>query len=297
MKISDFIKSLLPSFDKSRMVDDLDNVKKRLGELMPPLKAIAEIAGDRKFNNEWAAGVNSDFLNKVKMNPKVRGNMYANMYKIMLNVEASIPIIETQITRYFKEEIMKEAMTAVRISILQFIESYGFVIDITGQILLVTMQLEEDAATNATEPSVVAGELNTLASKLNDYYSSMNLLAGPKEDLEKKINSIPDVTIDSENIASVTAVVEAGKLDPFGFGFIGAKLNPIYHIRIAIAEYQTERYRLAKDTKQALELRLLRLKQLDAGKDDAALQLKIRNIEARIEDLSYKIKKMEEAYA
>lgn len=299
MKVLQFIKSLIPSFDRSQMLEDLDNVKKRLNELMPALENVAKVAGDRQFKNDLSKGINQEFLKIVKTNPRYRGNFYNGSYTILKNVQANIPTIEALIESYFKDEVIKEAMTLVRSNILQYLESITFAVDITSKLLLTTMVLEEETATgiNPEDSTVTAGEMKYITERLNDYYSVMQVLAKDKAEIEAKFKAMPDLTIDSKTMNSVEAMVEPAKLDPFGFGFIGAKMNPIFHIRIAIAEYQTAKYHLAKETKQALELRLLRLQQLDGDKDDVLLQTKIRNLEARISDLTYKIKEMEDNYA
>lgn len=86
-------------------------------------------------------------------------------------------------------------------------------------------------------------------------------------------------------------------MDPYHFGLIPIKMNPIYHIRMAIAEWQVARYNAAIEEKRALEYRLLALKASSDGKKDAKLEEAIEYSEARLAKLNYKLATMEEDYA
>lgn len=297
MKLFNFISSLLPSFDKSNMMDDLEQIKKRLNELMPALESVNDNASSRKFNVDWNKGVDNDITSKVKVTPKPRGNYYAILLAVMSRVQSNIPVIERLIDQYFNHDITKEAMTLVRSNLLQYLETMSFATDLTARILLISMTMEEDYITKAEMPSYIPAELNYINTRIVDYYTALQILAGDKQDIETRIKNLPDVNISPDNIDSVSAVIGKDKMDVFGFNFIGVKLNPIYHIRMAIAEYQTANYRLMVEQKKALELKLLRLKQLDSGKEDAAVQQKINALEARISTIASQIREMEEDYA
>ena len=74
-------------------------------------------------------------------------------------------------------------------------------------------------------------------------------------------------------------------------------LNPIYHIRIRIAEWQAAKYQEAKEERSMVELRLLSLKELKSGKDNARLEQQIEYNQERLSKLTAKIGRMEENYA
>lgn len=297
MKLLNFLQSLLPSFDKARIIDNITQIKDSLNtNTLPPLATIAELAGDRKFKDDWVKGFNEQFLAKVKLNTRTRGNFYVVMHEVMKNISENIPAIEHLVDSYFADDIMRESMTIVRANLLQYMETMDFAIRVTNRLLIVTMDMEE-AAVTGTSFEIPAGEIKWIESRLTDYYSAMTIMAGSKADVETRFKKMPDMNVNPENINNINAVAGQSEVDPFGFGFIGVKMNPIYHVRIALAEYQIERYRLDKEQKTMLELKLMRLKQLDDGSNDARLQKQIAYTQGRIDNLNYKIKKMEEDYA
>jgi hypothetical protein len=109
-----------------------------------------------------------------------------------------------------------------------------------------------------------------------------------------KIKAIPEVIISEDSYAAVAAVYKKDLLSPLNApavsGFIG---NPIYHLRLVVAEWQAERYKANRERKQLLEIKLLNLKLASEGKNDPKLDKEIEYIQNRIETIEYKLIKME----
>jgi hypothetical protein len=126
------------------------------------------------------------------------------------------------------------------------------------------------------------------------------MLAKSKQEVEKIIDTIPDIVINISNADAVSSTIDAGKLSPFSsHGLIQGNSqtifnNPIYHIGLMVAEWQANRYKLSKETKKVLELRLLNLQMIQQKNPDAKLEKEIEYIQSRIQGLDFKIKKMEE---
>jgi hypothetical protein len=74
----------------------------------------------------------------------------------------------------------------------------------------------------------------------------------------------------------------------------GFEMNPIYHFRLMIAEWQANRYKSYKEKKKLLEVKLLRLRLLREGKRDPKLDKEIDYIESLVGKLEYSMSKMEE---
>lgn len=293
-KILSFLQSLLPAFDKSRILDNIDEIEQSLTtNTLPPLKNIAETMGDRSFKDGWAKGFNNEFLDKVKIKGRIRGNCYVTMNQIMQTISLNLPKLRQMVEKQFADDVLKDNMTIVRVNLLQYVETMDFAIRMTNRLLVLTMDLEESAVTKkATE--IPAGEIKQIQNNLSKYYAAMVILAGNSNELEDRFKKMPDMVVNESNAANVGAVASPLETDPYNFGFIGVRFNPIYHFRIAVAEYQVRKYNLAKEQKQVLELKLLRLKQLDDGSNDAKLQQQIEYTQMRIATLSYEINKMEE---
>jgi hypothetical protein len=77
------------------------------------------------------------------------------------------------------------------------------------------------------------------------------------------------------------------------FGFINHRYNPIYHVRLAIAEWQAAKYHEAVEEQKSLELRLMHLKKQRSGQQDAALEKMIDVQEKRMLVITNEIIEME----
>lgn len=63
-----------------------------------------------------------------------------------------------------------------------------------------------------------------------------------------------------------------------------------------IADWQVSRYKAAQEEKRMLEFRLLKLKLQSTGKADAKLDQNIEYTEQRLQQLNFKLHKMEQEY-
>ena len=91
MNIQKYLSSLLPTFSKSRITGDLNDVKAELIQLtLPPLKTMVETLNQTKFSNEWADDVNSMFKSRSPV--KFRGLFINAVYEILVGMEKNIPV-------------------------------------------------------------------------------------------------------------------------------------------------------------------------------------------------------------
>jgi hypothetical protein len=73
-------------------------------------------------------------------------------------------------------------------------------------------------------------------------------------------------------------------------------MNPIYHIGLIVAEYQSNKYKENKELKSNLELRLMNLVSIrDTGQADPGVEREIEMVQSRIDKLSESIRKQEES--
>jgi ABC-type phosphate transport system auxiliary subunit len=70
-------------------------------------------------------------------------------------------------------------------------------------------------------------------------------------------------------------------------------LNPVYHVGMLVAEWQAARYKAAQEELRTLQLRKLNLEKKLEGKSDAKIEQQISYMQKRVDDLEYKIVKME----
>ena len=78
-------------------------------------------------------------------------------------------------------------------------------------------------------------------------------------------------------------------------GFTTVSSNPIYHLRLLVAEAQANRYKEASELKQVLELRILNLAKANQNSPDAHLQKEILYTQSRVDAATAKMREYEES--
>ena len=115
-------------------------------------------------------------------------------------------------------------------------------------------------------------------------------------DFVRTVRAVPDVLVNEDTEAAL-ATFGALKIDPTGVHNLqGFAMNPIYHIGLIVAEYQSNKYKENKELKSNLELRLMNLVSIrDTGQADPGVEREIEMVQSRIDKLSESIRKQEES--
>jgi len=174
----------------------------------------------------------------------------------------------------------------------------SFAVRYARRVAVATMSFEVDASSDkqGLETIITAGEVEWLTTRRIHFFAALNSLSIGRKDVEERFKSLPDMTVNANSIQSTNSVLGANRTDPFQFGLIPIVLNPIYHVRMAIADWQVTRFKAAQEEKRMLEFKLLKLKMAQTGKSDARLDEQIEYTSGRLEKLNYKLKTMEEDY-
>ena len=149
----------------------------------------------------------------------------------------------------------------------------------------------------ALNDSLSPAEIEWLNANFLSFCTALNVVSGNPQQVKKQIDNIPDIIITSENATTLPSTMGEARLDPFQMNLITVRMNPIYHIRMFVAEYQADRYKAAKEEVKLLQLRKLNLEKLADGKPEAHIQKEITYMETRIQGLNFKIAKMEKENA
>ena len=300
MKFNTYIGSMLPSFTKGRMLEDLGCIREELREnTLPPFKSSSESFGNLKFDSQWNKKFEEQF--KKEINFKHKGNFITGMYTALQTCLERLDVIESLIQRYYNaDDVLRDAMTATRINLLQSLEVISFVTRYSRQVLMVALAYEFDAksADNAPSFNISAGEMEWVTSKQRHFLTCLNVIMKVKnnDEFEKIIDGLPNAVVSEDSYDVILGTQGQSKIDPMQFGLIPLVLNPIYHIRMLIADWQVSRYKAAQEEKRMLEFRLLKLKLQSTGKADAKLDQNIEYTEQRLQQLNFKLHKMEQEY-
>lgn len=301
MFLARYLQSMLPSFSKSRIQSDLNNLKTELSSTtLPPMRTMVDTLTQKKFHADWCNDVDAQFREKSPI--KYRGLFLNGLFEILQRMEKNIPLIEGLIDEYYSDNILRDAMTVMQVNILQYLETMTFVTQYSRRLANMVVTIELETLQKVEEYSFTPAEMQWLTRNREDFFTGLNIVSSEKTQLDGIFRKIPEAVVNENNVNTVTASLGSTRADPFGFSLISARLNPIYHIGMLVAEWQTDRINAAKAEKQALEFKLLAYKTLaaeDASKGkaiDIGLQKKINYVQQQVDDLKFKLDKMEANY-
>ncbi len=300
MSIMNFIGSLLPSFKKDTLRQDIHNAMNDIHRnTIPAYKSAISILGRIKFKDAAVIDYNKDFMNAVK--PTVRGNYIVAIENILQELDKKAVVVERYVERYYTDEAFRSAMSPIKVSVLQYIEAMSFASRYARKLLSWTLTNEANAVEGDPDykqsMSLTDPEISWLQKRRYDFFTVMKALGGTVENLDKTLSQTADIVLTPDNFEMVTANVEPDRIDPFGFGFLPVWLNPVYHIGMKVAEYQAANFAQAEEEKKMLEIKVLNLEQQVKGKSDARLQEALSYNKERLKKMEFKLRQMEENYA
>lgn len=292
MKIPEFLASLLPTFSRERIVEDINVTRGEITEYTHPAYAIA--APDfknHKFKSDHMKVFLGAFDRQLGGSGFV-GTIEKGFKTILENLDETKRLVEAT----YGEDVAGAGITYLKANLLQFVELVGFVSKYSRKLLLYTYSAETevypDSGTVFTD-SVTPAEIDWLKGNLQAFCIAFKIVTTPTAEFRTKIGSIPDVVVKQESANALSSTIGDAKLDPLSMKLIPVWLNPIYHVKMFVAEWQTNRYHEAKAELQVLQLHKLHLEKLREGKPDAALKKQIDYAENRISKISYKLAEME----
>lgn len=296
MNIFKFVASLLPTFDRSRMSENVDRLRSDItGTLQPSLKTAEQLVGSREFVSPGAKTFSDLFHHAM---PKHRSQpVFKALAKIFNDLPAKLDMIDDLIEATFAKDVARESLTYKKAAILQYLNTMHFVVSYTSMALM-RYVAAETAVLNGHPDQVdtqwAPAQLTYLNNNLSSYMDALRVIDLPVAETRKQLESIPEITVDAEKAQIAKNTVGTVRLDPLKLNLLGGLVNPIYTMRASIAEYQVREYKRQVEEKKQLELRLLALREAYQGKQDPKLAQHIAYSEGRLQRLNFELAKTAE---
>ena len=298
MKILSFVKSLLPHVEREQVLEDL---RVTIGELddvvLPSYRAAGEHFRSNKFKSEQALEMTMSFyqsfdLQGAQKQPTIINEVDRRLPHLRDNADYISALIEELMDR----DIYAEGLNAKKAALIRAAEHLSFAsryaVDLLSAIYgyeatEVDAQVSETMRRSPDFTKKIKANLSAFAAIISKY-------GIPRKDFEKIVLKIPDVGLSSKLSAVVAGMYKERDLDPISpsvvQGFVG---NPIYHVRMMVAEYQVARYKANKEKSTSLSLQLMLLKEQQQNKKDPALEQRIRYTQDRIDKLEAENREVE----
>lgn len=285
--ISEFVQGLLPGLKKDTVLEDLrvsiDNIDKIV---VPSMDKVTAILKD-KFKSQALTDLNKAFNGAYK--GKIKGNNFLVIARDCLsNVRANADYVDSQLQELLESTIVPDGLTSRKAVMIRSSKQIAFIADMTLDLANVALILETLEANGELSEDMELSKGTTIRVQRNIIryaYALMDFSKDPKE-FQKLFEGTRDLYVGGSNAKNVSAAATELELDPFDSRLVqNVAYNPIYHLRIAVAQWQAKRYHAAKDKKKLLELRVLQLKAEQEKKSDPRILNEINYTQSRIDKI------------
>lgn len=300
MNLMSFIKSLVPHIAKNDVLEDIRITKQELESSTIPVAAqAAEHFKISKMKSSGAKALVNIFYRNYGLARQGSTTSIATEISDKLKVVLeNLIFIEKEFEQNASSDIIADGITAKKAIMLRALDQITFISRFTMDFFTVIYHDEANDANNDVEDNVSVPKivLDRVDRNTAMYAGLLSVYGDKNFAFEKRFASIPEVLLSDKTQDAVAATYGERNVDPYQapyiLGFVG---NPIYHVRLLIAEWQADRYKSMKDKKKMLEMRLMHLQLLQENKNDAKLEQEIAYIQSRIDKYEYSMAKMEKS--
>ena len=297
MEIMKFISRLNPRIERNQVLEDIEVTTNEFKTgVIPSYQSAQLFLKAAGFRSKEVKDLQTVFYRNFDVKgSRKQENMVAEVNAVIPQVQENLNYINDQIEEIFARDIIKSGLTLRKAALLRAVAHIGFVARFAIDLLnLVYVYEAQESHVDISDAFKGNDKLNENVHKnLFIFAKLLSIYGQSSEKFREKFFDLPDAVINDETIKHISSVYEG--VDPIPQAVIsGFEGNPIYHLRMVIAEWQAERYKSFKDKKKMLELRLLHLKLLQQEKSDPSVEREIEYIQNRVEGIEYKLKKMED---
>lgn len=306
MSIADYLQTLLPNNEVSKITRSIRNLQNVIGKYTLPAGQALESVIDYqyKFKNRDMIQLN-DFITKelsakLKLKQQVRGaNMVMTTVQLLGCLNENLSIVEDTVNKVFKgDNFSATTISYAKANILQYVEAADFFTKYARCLLNYVSSVELSDVQGVREVKGIApNDLNLLRTGRFDFAKIGLVVALPQLKTQSAITKASDMIVTSDSNAAVNVVVGRSGTDPFGFSSLPFPMSLIFRMRMNSMDAGVDNYEAAKAEAQAVEYRVLLIKEhIQNGYGDAAVERSLDVQEDRLMKLKRKIEKLEEDY-
>ena len=296
--IWEYVTSILPNVSRDTIIDDIRSIQNELKTttLSSYKDSIDVFKKWTPKSKELIFKVN--YFNKVVKSRVTTDSMVENIYKSLHKLDESLASVTECTLDLFNKEVSGVGLSYRKANILQYLEAASFVTSYARTFLIYLYN--EDAKSHGSSVDgydLLRYDVKYINEQWMNFITLIELFNNDvvnKSNFKKTIDNIPDISVSKDNLNTLNTTIGKDKMDPFHFSSISIKWNPIFRIKIKIAEYQAKKYKKALKEREALELRRLLLEAKKDGKENAKLEAQLGFVKDEIDNITRYIDEMEQ---
>lgn len=291
MDFKSFMTKLLPTFGKRLVLTELEQIKDKLNSYTIPAYKTAQGVHDKLESAE------AKFFEGVYHKMIGRGKMFQEISKRLEVASEVCDYLLDAVNDKFQEDITRASLSAYTLNVLKLTEAISFISDYGRRLVVFVTTVELNKKMGVEElDGITKAEKDFIYEYRNAFFEGLKILETSADDIEKKLEAIPNVLVNPDNFDTVKSAVGVGNADPLKLNFFSPRYNPFLFVNMKIVTYQASKYNQAKADLKEIQIKILKLKQLREGKEDAKLDTQIEYYTNLNNHLKADIDRMEEEY-
>lgn len=303
LNMSSFIKSLLPSFDKSEVESDLELSLDSITQIVEAYVSLGEALKVFRFSSK----VNKDLIKEIykelkgtKHKVKLSSNedIAADTILLFGNIKTNGEYILKELSDSLNDVVVSGALTAYKAVLLRSVSDYYFLTRYAIDLINYLYVLEaEGPGWNPSREYGLNKKQREFVSKNAWIYARLLAVYGDDTTaFKERIANVGDIMLPREEVDKALDSYDSSKVDIINnipSGFLG---SPFYTVRLIFAQWEADRYKGLKDKRRLLELRCLHLTLMkEQNQTDVKLEKEIIYLQQQLTTLDYKLARIEES--
>lgn len=222
-------------------------------------------------------------------------NPFEMVFKSLTNALELLTFVEGYFTKNLHDDVTAASITLSKANALQLLDLIGFATRYTRSWIEIILSAESNHHSQVMGlPQITQQQIKFLSDNRDAFGRAIAILATPVKQVEKMMDQIPEIVIAEANPKAIQATQGNDRVDPLRMGLVQSKWDPIYLMGMVVSDFQVQRYKVAKEEQEMLELRILRLKRQLDNKDDPKLSDILDKRQGQLDKVRGKLKRMED---
>lgn len=281
-----YLTSIFHTVKKKDVITTINNAFIVIEEdIIPTLQQVEEVTDIKQVKDSKLLSVARSMLDDK---PKDNKEFIKRLNLFFTNIVANKKLLLDIVNKHVNDVLSPNSVEVREAAILKVCNDISSITLFVLDLIYVSIRDEKYSELSKAKLEEVSKGSVSFAEAYNEYYKNYkNILT--------KLPTISEDRIDANNVDNLTEmrVHNSGSVInlPGMQGFVG---NPIYTLGMWLVDRQMEKLEALKEKKKLLELRLSELKLQDRGQGDEKLMKAIQYYEDKIDNLEYKIRKLED---
>lgn len=285
MRLLEYVSALAPFTERKDLLNQIAELEEEydstIASLLPEVRELI-------LGMEVKSQLGQKYIQSMQRSVNVRGNHLELFFKSMETARGSLAVVYAEIRRLFGFQFTNTNLTIQRANLLKLVDALSFYTRWGRKFMLFMVTQEAQARGRATTSGWSPAEIDWVQSNMATFVGLYPAMILSPSELKQKINQASDAEINPETYDLATRTLGDAKMDPMRMSGFSPQQNIFLTLGKYLAEWRVARYKAAQEEHNALQHRLLELRELLAGNPTSpVLQRQIKMYEERLSEYEF----------